>query len=139
MKTYSKLILLPTFEERFAYLQLSGDVGVATFGGERMLNQIFYNTPEWKSIRREVIIRDEGCDLAFPDRPIQSKILIHHLNPLSKEDILERRPCLFDLENLVCVSYSTHQAIHYGDSRLIVPTKPNERKPNDQCPWRKEG
>ena len=139
MKTYSQLILLPTFEERFAYLQLSGEVGEMTFGGNRILNQIFYSTPEWKSIRRQVIIRDEGCDLAIPDRVIRGKIYIHHLNPLSKEDVIQRKYNLFDMENLICVSYSTHQAIHYGDSRLIVPTKPNERKPNDQCPWRKEG
>ena len=136
MKTYSELIILPTFEERFAYLQLTGQVGDLTFGGSRMLNQIFYNTPEWKSIRRQVIIRDGGCDLAIPERSIRGKILIHHLNPLSKEDILERKASLFDLENLICVSYDTHQAIHYGDSRLIVPSKPTERKPNDQCPWR---
>lgn len=136
MKTYSELIILPTFEERFAYLQLAGQVGDLTFGGSRMLNQIFYNTPEWKSIRRQVIIRDSGCDLAIPERSIRGKILIHHLNPLSKEDILERKASLFDLENLICVSYDTHQAIHYGDSRLIVPSKPTERKPNDQCPWR---
>lgn len=136
MKTYSELILLPTFEQRFEYLKLSSKVADITFGGNRMLNQVFYNTSEWKSIRRQVIVRDGGCDLAIPERSIRGKILIHHLNPLSKEDILERKANLFDLENLICVSYDTHQAIHYGDSRLIVPSKPNERRPNDQCPWR---
>lgn len=137
MKTYSELILLPTFEERFDYLKLDGTVSDLTFGADRYLNQIFYGTPEWRRARNEVIIRDDGCDLGIGDRPIYRRIYIHHLNPLSKEDILQRRSCLFDPENLICVSFDTHQAIHYGDVNLLTPSKPVERKPNDTCPWKK--
>lgn len=139
MKTYSELILLPTFEERFEYLKLDSVVGWETFGAERYLNQTLYSSPEWKRARRDVIARDEGCDLAHPDRPIRTKIYIHHIEPITREDVLNRSPKLFDLDNLVCVSFNTHNAIHYGTANLLIPTKPVERKPNDQCPWRKEG
>ena len=136
MKTYSELILLPTFEERFEYLKLSGGVGMETFGANRYLNQIFYGTPEWKRARRDVIARDEGCDLAHSDRPIGTKIYVHHINPITVEDILNRRECLFDPENLISISFNTHNAVHYGDVSLLVPTSPIERKPFDQAPWR---
>lgn len=139
MKTYTELITLPTFEERFEYLKLSSGVGIETFGHDRYLNQLFYNTPEWKRIRREVIIRDTidcPCDLAHPDRPLLGAVYVHHINPISVEDVVNRSSNLFDLDNLVIVSFNTHQAIHYGDKNLLIPSKPVERKPFDQCPWR---
>ncbi len=136
MKTYSECISLPTFEERFEYLKLSGGVGMETFGSSRYLNQIFYGTPEWKRARRDVIARDEGCDLAHPDRPINTKIYVHHINPITVDDILQRRDFLFDPENLISISFNTHNAVHYGDASLLIPSKPIERKPFDQAPWR---
>ena len=136
MKTYSECISLPTFEERFEYLKLSGGVGMETFGSSRYLNQIFYGTSEWKRARRDVIARDEGCDLAHPDRPINTKIYVHHINPITVDDILQRRDFLFDPENLISISFNTHNAVHYGDASLLIPSKPIERKPFDQAPWR---
>lgn len=136
MKTYTECISLPTFEERFEYLKLSGGVGMETFGSSRYLNQIFYGTPEWKRVRRDVIARDEGCDLAILDRPLNTKIYVHHINPITVEDILERRSFLFDPENLISISFNTHNAVHYGDANLLIPSKPIERKPFDQAPWR---
>lgn len=136
-KTYSECIALQTFEERFRYLRLNGRVGDLTFGSNRYLNQLFYNSPEWKDIRRQVIIRDNGCDLAIPDRSIGRGLYIHHLNPITVEQVVNRDPAVFDLENLICVSFDTHQAIHFGDENMLIPTKPNERKPNDTCPWKK--
>lgn len=137
-KCYSDLIKLPAFEERFEYLKLDGVVGGFTFGGNRYMNQMFYNTPEWRKAKREAIIRDNGCDLAIPDRPISSRIYVHHINPITYDDIITRSSVLFDLENLICVSFNTHQAVHFSDAGLLIPTKPNERTPNDQAPWRKE-
>lgn len=136
MKTYSECISLPTFEERFEYLKLSGGVGMETFGSSRYLNQIFYGTSEWKRARRDAIARDEGCDLAHPDRPINTKIYVHHINPITVDDILQRRDFLFDPENLISISFNTHNAVHYGDASLLIPSKPIERKPFDQAPWR---
>lgn len=136
MRTYSELVRFPTFEERFRYLCLSGSVGKETFGFERYLNQRFYRSAEWKRIRREVILRDNGCDLGIPDRVIYGKVHIHHMNPVSREDILTQSELLLNPENLVCVSHETHNAIHYGDENLLL-TVPPERKPNDTCPWRK--
>ena len=136
MRTYSELVCLSTFEERFRYLCLSGSVGKETFGFERYLNQRFYRSAEWKRIRREVILRDNGCDLGIPDRVIYGKIHIHHMNPVSREDILAQSELLLNPEYLVCVSHETHNAIHYGDENLLL-TVPPERKPNDTCPWRK--
>ena len=127
----------PTFEERFKYLQCRGNLYNVTFGKERYLNQVLYTSPEWRRFRHGIITRDNGCDLADPDRPINSlKMLIHHINPLTIDDILNRDPCIFDPENVICVSFDTHQAIHYGDERYINRTKIVERKPNDTCPWR---
>lgn len=134
-KTYSELINIPTFEERFEYLKLCGTVGDITFSGHRYLNQILYKTEEWKLTRREVILRDDGLDLAHSDFPIIGNIYVHHLNPITIEDILERRPCVFDLENLVSTSLNTHNAIHYGNINLLL-TEHINRKPNDTCPWR---
>lgn len=139
IRTYTEMASLPTFEERFEYLRLNGQVGKETFGYDRWLNQKFYHLDkDWKNIRRKVIIRDNGCDLAFYDRPIPNgaRILIHHINPITIEDIQTRSPKLFDLENLVCTMDSTHNAIHYGDESLIQASSPTIRLPNDTCPWR---
>lgn len=136
IRTYSELIKLRTFEERFRYLQLNGQVGEETFGFDRYLNQKFYNDPEWLRIRDQVIIRDNGCDLAMPDREIKTRILVHHMNPIDKEDILRRSDFLLNPEYLICTIKATHDAIHYGDeSKLII--MPPERRPNDTCPWRR--
>lgn len=136
IRTYSELIKLQTFEERFRYLQLNGRVGEETFGFDRYLNQKFYNDPEWLRIRDQVIIRDNGCDLAMPDREIKTRILVHHMNPINKEDILRRSDFLLNPEYLICTIKATHDAIHYGDeSKLII--MPPERRPNDTCPWRR--
>lgn len=136
IRTYSELITLPTFEERYQYLRLNGRVGEETFGFDRWLNQKFYKDPEWLRIRDEVIIRDNGCDLAIPGREIYSRILIHHMNPITKDDILQRSKYLLDPEYLICTIKNTHDAIHYGDENLLVKGSV-ERKPNDTCPWRR--
>ncbi len=130
------MIKIPTFEERFEYLKLTGSVGRETFGSNRYLNQIFYNTSEWKRARRDVIARDNGCDLGIDDRSIGRGIYVHHINPISQEDVLNRHECLFDLENLITVSFNTHNAIHYGDKNLLIPSAPAERKLFDTAPWR---
>nr|DAT80553.1 MAG TPA: HNH endonuclease bacteriophage, HNH Endonuclease, DNA.52A [Caudoviricetes sp.] len=135
IRRYSELIRIPTFEERFEYLRLDGQVGADTFGSDRYLNQIFYKSPEWKKIRDEIIIRDQCCDLAMPGYDIHGPVLIHHLNPITKEDILSRTDLLLNPEYLVCTIQSTHNAIHYGDVNLLI-TNPIERKPNDTCPWK---
>lgn len=136
IRTYSELITIPTFEERFDYLKLNGLIGMETFGSDRYLNQALYRSPEWKAFRNRIVIRDNGCDLAFQDRGIYGNIIIHHLNPITVEDILSRSPALFDPNNVVCVCLSTHNAIHYGDASLLVPSNPTERTPNDTCPWK---
>lgn len=135
IKTYSELITIPTFEERFEYLQLKGSVGKDTFGYDRYLNQVLYRSPEWKRLRNQIIIRDNGCDLACDGYDVYGKVLIHHLNPITVEDVLARSRRVFDPDNLVCVSHSTHNAIHYGDVDLLV-TGPIIRTKNDTCPWR---
>lgn len=136
IKSYSEMIRLNTFLERFEYLKLKGKVGDETFGYSRYLNQHFYHTREWKNVRDQVIIRDNGCDLAVFDREIRDRILIHHINPITEEDILDRNPLVFDLDNLVCVSKLTHDAIHYGDSNLLPSDTIVIRTKNDTCPWR---
>ena len=135
IKTYSELITIPTFEERFEYLQLKGSVGKDTFGYDRHLNQVLYRSPEWKRLRNQIIIRDCGCDLACDGYDVYGKVLIHHLNPITVEDVLARSRKVFDPDNLVCVSHNTHNAIHYGDVDLLV-TGPIIRTKNDTCPWR---
>lgn len=134
-KSYRELITLPTFEERYRYLRIGGKVGNETFGFDRWLNQVLYKDPEWLRVRDKVILRDNGCDLAVKDRSIGGKIFVHHLNPITKADILQRNSCLFDLDNLICVSKNTHDAIHYGDESLLV-TAPIQRRANDTCPWK---
>lgn len=136
MKTYSELILLSNFEKRFDYLKMKGTVAGQTFGGHRYLNQMLYNCSEWKSVRREVILRDDGCDLGDPERPISGKVLVHHINPITIDDIVKRHSCIFDLENLISCSHNTHEAIHYGSENTIKKYTVITRKPNDTCPWR---
>ena len=134
-KTYSELIELPTFRERFEYVRLNGRVGEDTFGAERYLNQLFYKTKEWRQFRNQIIFRDHACDLAHPDYELLDMIIIHHLNPITKEDILDRAESLLDPENAICVAPMTHQAIHYGDGSLLC-LEPIVRRPYDTCPWR---
>ena len=136
MRTYSELVRLPTFEERFRYLRLGGTVAKETFGFDRYLNQRFYASREWKAIRDKVIIRDNGCDLGIPDRVIGRRVLIHHMNPITQDDICRQSDLLMNPEYLICVSHETHNAIHYGDENLLM-TVPPERKPGDTCPWKK--
>lgn len=136
IRTYSELIALPTFEERFEYLRLDGRVGEETFGFDRYLNQVFYKSKEWLQVRDQVIARDNGCDLGMEGHEIYSKILVHHMNPVSKEDILKRSEWILNPEYLICTIKNTHDAIHYGDKSLLA-TAPIERRPNDTCPWRK--
>ena len=135
IKTYSELITIPTFEERFEYLKLDGQVGVETFGFSRYLNQAFYKSGEWLSIRDYVITRDNGCDLGMEGYEIYGRILIHHINPITKDDIIQRSRILLDPENLITTVKRTHDAIHYGDSNLLMKA-PIERRKNDTCPWR---
>lgn len=136
IKSYSDLIRIPTFEERFKYLQLSGSVGKETFGFDRYLNQNFYRSVEWKRIRDEVIVRDNGCDLGIADRPIAGKILIHHINPITDKDIVNATNILLNPEYLICVSHMTHNAIHYGNEDLLIKD-PVIRTKNDTCPWKR--
>ena len=135
IRTYSELIQLPTFEGRFDYLRLDGVVGKDTFGFDRYLNQQFYRSSEWKRIRNRVIVRDNGCDLGIDEYEIHGRILIHHMNPISIEDLQHMSDFLMNPEYLICVSHRTHNAIHYGDESLIV-SAPIERSQNDTCPWR---
>lgn len=137
IRCYSELSKLKTFEERYEYLRLDGVVGEETFGFDRYLNQKFYqNDPEWKRSRRETIIRDLGCDLGIEDREIHGRIIVHHMNPITKDDLINRSKFLLDPEYLICVLDSTHNAIHYGDEQLLMKG-PVERTKNDTCPWRK--
>lgn len=135
IKTYSELIKIPTFKDRFEYLRLDGKVGEETFGFDRYLNQIFYKSQEWKAARDFVIIRDQGCDLAMEGHEIFGRILVHHMNPIRIEDIVNRSKYLLDPEYLICTIKNTHDAIHYGDGSLLI-TGPIERTKNDTCPWR---
>ena len=137
IRTYSELITLPTFEERYRYLRLGGRVGEETFGFRRYLNQVFYRTDEeWLAVRDEVIIRDNGCDLGMPGHDIYGPITVHHMNPITMDDIVNRTKYLLDPEYLISTIDNTHKAIHYGDESLLI-TMPRERRPNDTCPWRK--
>lgn len=136
IKTYSELSKLTTFEERYRYLRLGGRVGEETFGFDRWINQMFYKDPEWLKIRDEVIIRDNGCDLGIEGREIYSRIIVHHMNPITKADILDRSEFLLNPEYLICTVKNTHDAIHYGDENLLI-TLPMERSANDTCPWRR--
>lgn len=125
-----------TFDERFEYLKLGGKAGVATFGDARYMNQMFYASDEWRSVRDDVILRDEGCDLGIPGREINGTIYVHHINPMTKELLAHGDPSVIDPNNLVCVSYNTHKALHYGDISMLKLIEPVVRKPNDTCPWK---
>lgn len=135
-KTYNELLHYSTYEDRLEYLKLFSSVGIDTFGHDRYLNQILYHTPEWKRIRQQIILRDKGCDLGLEGYEIFSKPIIHHINPITVENILQRDPIVFDFNNLITVSHFTHNAIHYGTNERIS-LAPIERKINDTCPWRK--
>lgn len=136
IRTYSELIRLPTFEERFEYLKLRGQIGYETFGAERYLNQELYRSKLWRSVRNKVIIRDGSFDLGIEDYEIFDKVIIHHMNPITIEDVINRDPKIFNPEFLICVSDRTHRAIHYGDRKLL-PKVTMERSRNDTCPWKR--
>ena len=135
IRSYDELIQIPTFEERYEYLKLNGRIGEETFGFDRWLNQKFYQSDEWKRIRRDVILRDAGCDLGIKDREIIGRIYIHHMNPITVDDIILHSDYLLNPMYLVCTSKLTHDAIHYGDESLLQEDF-KERKPYDTCPWR---
>lgn len=137
MRTYSELIKLPTFDERYNYLKLDGSVGVDTFGFDRYLNQDFYRSVLWKNIRDHVIVRDMGCDLGIQGLEIQGKIIVHHMNPIELKDLQKDSRYILDPEYLICVSHKTHNAIHYGLDHKDDISLPMERTPNDTCPWRR--
>ena len=136
IRTYSELIRLPTFEERFRYLKLDGLVGKDTFGFDRYLNQEFYRSKEWKEVRDFVIVRDNGCDLGMDGYEIVGRIYIHHMNPITVNDIVHSSDFLLNPDYLICVSHNTHNAVHYGDEDILV-TAPIERRKNDTCPWKR--
>lgn len=135
VKTYSELITFDDYLDRFAYLKLDGRVGVPTFGSKRRLNQIFYHSDEWKRIRDKVIIRDLGRDLGCEGYEIKTTIHIHHMNPMMVQDLTEFNPDILNPEYLICASYRTHKAIHYGSAEMLQRL-PVKREPNDTCPWK---
>lgn len=135
LRSYSELSRLRTFDERFRYLLLAGSVGVETFGFDRYINQRFYRSEEWKHVRNVVIARDNGCDLGIEGRDINGRVYVHHMNPMNLEQINDHMDLILDPEYLVCVTFATHNAIHYGDESYIT-LAPVERQPNDMCPWK---
>ena len=136
IRTYSELMKFDNFIDRYNYLKLGGKVGEETFGFDRYLNQQFYKSKEWLRLRDEIIIRDNACDLGIPDREIPSRIIIHHMNPITKNDIINQTEFLLNPEYMICVTKRTHDAIHYGDASLLF-TGLVERTKNDTCPWRR--
>lgn len=136
IRTYNELIRMSSFEDRYRYLKLDGKIGVDTFGFDRVFNQKFYHSKEWKQVRNHVIVRDCGCDLGIKDRPIVGKIYIHHMNPITVDDIQDATEYLLNPDFLICSSLITHEAIHYGDEHLLS-AEPTERAMNDTCPWKK--
>lgn len=136
IKTYSELITLPTFEDRLAYLKLDSSVADSTFGGHRWVNQKLYTSKEWRTFRNKVIVRDNGCDLGVDGLEINEHILIHHINPLTIDDVLNRSPNIFDMNNVICVSKNTHNYIHYGIDNFDNPYNITIRFKNDQIPWK---
>lgn len=136
MRTYTELITIPTYEGRVEYLQTHSSVGEDTFGWLRYLNQKLYTSAEWRRFRRDVILRDAGCDLALPGYDLDSKnIIIHHINPIDSEMVLNRDPMIFAMDNVVCVSHQTHRFIHYGNLKTTIMLTLT-RSPNDTCPWK---
>lgn len=136
IKTYSELIKFKTFEERFDYLKIDGCVGEETFGSDRYINQMLYKMPEWRATRRKVVVRDKGYDLGVEGYDIVGKVMVHHINPITVDDIINRLDYVLDPEYLISSSFMTHQAMHYGSDDLL-PEAPIERTKNDTCPWRK--
>lgn len=136
MRSYRELLTLPSFKERFEYCDLSALVGEETFGSSRWLNQMLYSSDEWKAFRRFIIARDHGCEFALDGFDILKYGTIHHLNPITKNDILNRRPCIFDSDNVVLVGSDTHKFLHYGYQKKAPQKEPIVRRPNDTCPWR---
>ena len=136
IRTYSELIDIPTFKERYNYLKLGGEVGVETFGFERYLNQQFYRSKEWKMLRDQIIIRDHGCDLGIEGCEIYDKIYIHHMNPITADDIRNNIEYVMNPEFLISTTHSTHNAIHYGDEKFLEINEFVERKQFDTCPWK---
>lgn len=135
IRTYTELSKIRSFRERYEYLRLGGTIGQSTFGWHRYMNQVLYASKKWKKARDEVIIRDDGCDLAHPDYEIRGKLIVHHMNPITIDDLEYERDIVFDPELLICTSDRSHNAIHYGDETLL-PQLPIERRPGDTCPWR---
>lgn len=135
IRTYSELVTMHSFEDRFRYLKLSGSVGYDTFGFDRYLNQLFYKSRKWRKIKDEVIVRDNGCDLGVEGFDIYGRIYIHHMNPITVDDIIQQTELLLNPEYLICASFNTHQAIHYGDETNLT-LLPKERSKNDTCPWK---
>lgn len=136
IRTYNEAMHIADYLERYRYLRLGGIIGRETFGFDRYLNQTLYRSSEWKRFRRDIILRDNGCDLACEGYEIVGKILIHHIEPITMEDVVNRDPKIFEPNNVICVSLNTHNAIHYGDEQLLV-TGPIERRANDTCPWKR--
>lgn len=134
MLTYSEMVKRTSFVSRFRYLALGGELGVATFGYDRYLNQAFYGSPAWKSVRDQVIVRDEGCDLGVPDHIIHGRVLVHHMNPITVHDLTDFNPDILNPEYLICVSTRTHNAIHFGDESQL-PQELVERRPGDTTLW----
>ena len=134
IRTYNELLLLNTFKDRYDYLKLKGSVGETIFGFDRHLNQLLYTSMGWRRTRNEIIIRDNGCDLGMPDRVLYKKLLVHHMNPITIEDIENNNPSIYDPRYLICTSEATHLAIHYGDENLLQKL-PIQRKPHDTTPW----
>lgn len=134
IRTYSELISLPTYEQRFNYLKLDGKVGEETFAKDRWLNQKFYHSQEWRSLRNKIIVRDLGCDMAVEGFQIYERPLIHHMNPITQDDVLQHSDYLINPEYLITVAYNTHQAIHYGNADLLMES-PIERKAGDTKLW----
>lgn len=138
IRYYSELIQLPTFKERFEYLKLSGSVGRATFGYDRYLNQNFYKSQEWKRLRNEIIVRDNGCEMGLEDYEIKGRIFIHHMNPIVDDDIVNVSDYLMNPEYLICVSHDIHNAIHYGNDDIVRAKDYTPRRPDDTCPWKEK-
>jgi len=136
IRTYSELIKLPTFLERFRYLKLDGKVGEETFGYDRYLNQVFYHSPEWRQIRKKILIRDDGGEMGLSEYPIHGYIYVHHMNPISLKDIDDRKEDILNPEYLICVSKNTHDAIHFSNEDILIKRDPVERTPHDTTPWK---
>lgn len=136
IRTYRELIRLDTFEDRFEYLKTNSTIGIKTFGFDRFLNQKFYNSKEWKTVRNEIIVRDNGCDLGVRDFTIYDSIIIHHMNPILIDDIVGVSEYLLNPDYLICTSDKTHKAIHYCEEISTINYKPIERKKYDTCPWK---